>query len=108
MDGYALRAADAGLELPVTQRIPAGTVGQPLAAGEAARIFTVPRSAGADAVVMQEQTELVDGRLRVRAPSAPASTSAARAKTCARAASCCRPARAQPHGPWPCRHGGCG
>ena len=69
MDGYALRAADAGQELPVTQRIPAGSVGQPLAAGEAARIFTgaqVPP--GADAVVMQEQTELVDGRLRVRAP----------------------------------------
>jgi len=40
MDGYALRAADVGAELPVTQRIPAGSVPQPLAAGEAARIFT--------------------------------------------------------------------
>src|SRR5262249_54181490 len=69
MDGYALRAADAGLELPVTQRIPAGSVPQPLAAGEAARIFTgaqVPP--GADTVVMQEVTELVGDKLRVTEP----------------------------------------
>ncbi|OYV01101.1 MAG: molybdopterin molybdenumtransferase MoeA [Burkholderiales bacterium PBB5] len=61
MDGYALRVADvpmAGTTLPVSQRIPAGVVGQPLQPGTAARIFTgaqVP--AGADAVVMQEQCE---------------------------------------------------
>jgi molybdopterin molybdotransferase len=61
MDGYALRSADAaapGAVLKVTQRIPAGTVGQPLAAGTAARIFTgalIPQ--GADAVVMQEATK---------------------------------------------------
>jgi molybdopterin molybdotransferase len=61
MDGYALRAADvptAGVVLPVSQRIAAGHVGSPLAAGTAARIFTgahVP--AGADAIVMQEQCE---------------------------------------------------
>lgn len=61
MDGYAMRAADvpaAGSVLPVSQRIPAGVVGQPLAAGTAARIFTgaqVPP--GADAVVMQEQCQ---------------------------------------------------
>ncbi|MCE4553454.1 gephyrin-like molybdotransferase Glp [Pelomonas cellulosilytica] len=69
MDGYALRAADAGAELPVTQRIPAGSAPAPLAAGEAARIFTgaqVPP--GADTVVMQEFTELVDGRLRITQP----------------------------------------
>ena len=69
MDGYALRAADAALLLPVTQRIPAGAVPVPLAPGEAARIFTgaqVP--AGADTVVMQEVTELVDGQLRVTQP----------------------------------------
>ena len=65
MDGYALRAADvpaAGTLLPVSQRIPAGVVGTPLAPGSAARIFTgaqVP--AGADAVVMQEQCEAVTG-----------------------------------------------
>jgi molybdopterin molybdotransferase len=66
MDGYAMRAADvpaAGTVLPVSQRLPAGVVGAPLAAGTAARIFTgaqVPP--GADAVVMQEQCEaLPDG-----------------------------------------------
>jgi molybdopterin molybdotransferase len=72
MDGYALRAADARLELPVTQRIPAGSVPQPLAAGEAARIFTgaqVPP--GADTVVMQEHTELVGERLRITQPVKP-------------------------------------
>jgi molybdopterin molybdotransferase len=63
MDGYVLRAADvpaAGTLLPVTQRIPAGHVGQPLQPGTAARIFTggqVPP--GGDAVVMQEQCEAV-------------------------------------------------
>jgi molybdopterin molybdotransferase len=58
MDGYAVRIADlinASTRLRVTQRIPAGTVGQPLAAGQAARIFTgAPVPAGCDAVVMQE------------------------------------------------------
>ncbi|MCC8391311.1 molybdopterin molybdotransferase MoeA [Paraburkholderia sp. MMS20-SJTR3] len=60
MDGYAVRIADLahGSRLPVSQRIPAGHAPAPLAAGSAARIFTgatVPP--GADAVVMQEQTE---------------------------------------------------
>ena len=65
MDGYALRCADvptAGAVLAVTQRIPAGHVGQPLQPGTAARIFTggqVP--AGADAVVMQEQCDALAG-----------------------------------------------
>ena len=63
MDGYAMRVADVpavGTLLPVSQRIPAGSVGRPLQPGSAARIFTgaqVP--AGADAVVMQEQCEAV-------------------------------------------------
>ncbi len=72
MDGYALRAADAAQVLPVTQRIPAGSVPQPLAAGEAARIFTgaqVPP--GADTVVMQEHTEAADGGVRVTQPVKP-------------------------------------
>ncbi|MES2413402.1 MAG: gephyrin-like molybdotransferase Glp [Pseudomonadota bacterium] len=64
MDGYALRCADwrnADAVLPVHQRIPAGTVGQPLAAGSAARIFTgAPIPQGADAVVMQEDCVAVD------------------------------------------------
>ena len=61
MDGYAVRAADCGsgtVRLRVSQRIPAGHVGEALEPGTAARIFTgamIP--AGADAVVMQEQCE---------------------------------------------------
>jgi molybdopterin molybdotransferase len=58
MDGYAVRVADVvapGVKLPVSQRILAGAVGAPLAAGTAARIFTgAPLPPGADAVVMQE------------------------------------------------------
>ena len=62
MDGYAVRVADCAggiARLPVSQRIPAGHIGQPLRAGTAARIFTgamIPE--GADAVVMQEMCEL--------------------------------------------------
>ena len=72
MDGYALRCADvaqAGTLLPVSQRIPAGHVGQPLAEGTAARIFTgAPVPEGADAIVMQEDcTALEDGRVQVHA-----------------------------------------
>ncbi len=66
MDGYALRAADAGQLLPVSQRIAAGTVGHELAAGTAARIFTgaqVPP--GADAVVMQETCTVEGDAIRV-------------------------------------------
>jgi len=61
MDGYAVRAADCvsgSATLAVSQRIPAGVVGEFLAPGTAARIFTgamIPE--GADAVVMQEQCD---------------------------------------------------
>jgi len=58
MDGYAVRAADCAsgtARLRVAQRIPAGMIGQPLAPGTAARIFTgAPIPPGADAVVIQE------------------------------------------------------
>lgn len=70
MDGYAVRALDCesgSATLRVAQRIPAGTVGAPLEAGTAARIFTgalIP--AGADAVVMQEQCEAVGDSVTVR------------------------------------------
>ena len=61
MDGYAINSEDcieAGAQLPVTQRIPAGQTGQPLKKGSAARIFTgAPIPEGADAVVMQELCE---------------------------------------------------
>nr|WP_322094209.1 gephyrin-like molybdotransferase Glp [Paraburkholderia bannensis] len=69
MDGYAVRVADlaqGSRRLSVSQRIPAGHAPQPLAAGTAARIFTgasVPP--GADAVVMQEQTESADGEVTI-------------------------------------------
>ena len=69
MDGYALRCADVpaiGALLPVSQRIPAGAVGEPLQPGSAARIFTGAQlPAGADAVVMQEQCEAVGDAVRV-------------------------------------------
>lgn len=72
MDGYAVRCADfpaswppGGVRLPVSQRIPAGQVGAPLAAGTAARVFTgAPIPAGADAVVMQEAVR-ADGEVAV-------------------------------------------
>ncbi|PHV24409.1 molybdopterin molybdenumtransferase MoeA [Janthinobacterium sp. BJB446] len=69
MDGYAVRAQDCAsgaASLPVSQRIAAGHVGQPLQPGTAARIFTgalIPD--GADCVVMQEQCTLLDGVVTV-------------------------------------------
>jgi molybdopterin molybdotransferase len=76
MDGYAVRSAeiaDEGVTLPVSQRIPAGSAAQPLVPGSAARIFTgAPVPAGADAIVMQEDTEPAGEQavriLRVPAP----------------------------------------
>ena len=63
MDGYALRCVDVasvGGRLTVTQRIPAGTSGVPVEPGSAARIFTgAPIPPGADAVVMQEDCEVL-------------------------------------------------
>jgi molybdopterin molybdotransferase len=76
MDGYAVRSteiADEGVALAISQRIPAGAAAQPLQPGTAARIFTgAPVPAGADAIVMQEDTELLeDGRVRIqRVPAA--------------------------------------
>ncbi|MEF2266152.1 gephyrin-like molybdotransferase Glp [Janthinobacterium sp. TB1-E2] len=69
MDGYAVRASDCAsgaASLPVSQRIAAGHVGQPLQPGTAARIFTgalIPD--GADCVVMQEQCTVADGVVTV-------------------------------------------
>ena len=68
MDGYAVRSADTAsghARLRVSQRIAAGAIGRPLEAGTAARIFTgAPVPSGADAVVMQEQTD-ADGEFVV-------------------------------------------
>jgi molybdopterin molybdotransferase len=67
MDGYAVRASDVtevGTVLQVTQRIAAGTDltgSKPLEALSAARIFTgAPIPEGADAVLMQEDCEVVN------------------------------------------------
>ena len=74
MDGYAVRCADVAGDgavtstgLRVSQRIPAGSAAQPLEAGTVARIFTgAPVPSGADAIVMQEDTEVLgDGNVRV-------------------------------------------
>jgi molybdopterin molybdotransferase len=75
MDGYAVRCADlsaAPVSLPVSQRIQAGQVGQPLAAGTVARIFTgAPIPAGADAVVPQEATQAQGEQVQVLARPTP-------------------------------------
>jgi len=75
MDGYAVRSADlthVPASLPVSQRIQAGQVGQPLAAGSAARIFTgAPIPPGCDAIVPQEATQLQADRVVVLAMPTP-------------------------------------
>jgi molybdopterin molybdotransferase len=61
MDGYAVRSADLAGERPrlrVVQRIAAGSAGDLLQTGTAARIFTgAPVPPGADTVVIQEACE---------------------------------------------------
>jgi molybdopterin molybdotransferase len=84
MDGYAVQAADtaaATAEVPVTLRvvdhIPAGTVSTAtVGPGEAARIMTgAPVPAGADAIVMVENTEGLEnagstgGTVAIRRPA---------------------------------------
>ncbi len=75
MDGYAVRFADASVvpaSLEVAAEIPAGTVpARALQPGQAARIFTgglLP--AGADTIVIQENTQHLEGD-RVRIEVAP-------------------------------------
>ncbi|MDE0756714.1 MAG: molybdopterin molybdotransferase MoeA, partial [Pseudomonadales bacterium] len=69
MDGYALRFRDLveGSCLPLSDFIPAGSVGKPLAAASAARIFTgaaIP--VGADTVVMQEHVVEHQGEITIQ------------------------------------------
>lgn len=75
MDGYAVQAEEAleGAILDVSQRIPAGTEPEALQPATAARIFTgAPVPAGANAVIMQENCELLpDGRVRILATVKP-------------------------------------
>ncbi len=76
MDGYAVRASDVA-KVPATLKV-IGTApaGRPFAgsvgAGEAVRIFTgAPVPDGADAIVIQEDTEAKDGAVLIK-ESAPA------------------------------------
>lgn len=77
MDGYAVRSGDVSADraywLPVSQRIAAGSGGEPLSLGTVARIFTgAPLPRGADAVVMQEQCAVhMDGSVRIAGPVRP-------------------------------------
>lgn len=68
MDGYALRLADWNPQarLPIQQRCYAGDVPEPLKPGHAIRLFTgsvIP--AGADVVVMQEDTTEADNHVQI-------------------------------------------
>jgi molybdopterin molybdotransferase len=72
MDGYAFRFDDlaAGQPLRVVGAIPAGVqTNQPLAAGEAMRIFTgAPVPQDADTVVMQEHVTVAGDQIRIEDP----------------------------------------
>lgn len=71
MDGYAVRAADAA-RAPATLRVigsaPAGSAfSGTIGSGEAVRIFTgAPVPSGADAIVIQEDTEAADGKVTIK------------------------------------------
>ncbi len=84
VDGYAVRAASvqaAPVELPVVGEVAAGAAtDHVLQLGEAIRIMTgAPVPAGADAIVMVEDTERLDGGSRVRVLRPVASGAAVRA-----------------------------
>jgi molybdopterin molybdotransferase len=71
MDGYAVRARDVmgPVALPVRQAVYAGDRPVPLAAGEAARIFTgAPLPEGADAVVREEAARVEGPLVRLPGP----------------------------------------
>ena len=84
VDGYAVIAASvaaAPVELPVVDEVAAGaSTNRVLGPGEAIRIMTgAPVPAGADAIVMVEDTERLDGGSRVRVLRSIDSGSAVRA-----------------------------
>ncbi|HIG42785.1 MAG TPA: molybdopterin molybdotransferase MoeA [Gammaproteobacteria bacterium] len=69
MDGYAINTSGLsdGAVVAISDRIPAGTTGQTLVAGTAARIFTgAPIPTGANAVIIQENTQLIDDSVRLQ------------------------------------------
>ena len=69
VDGVALRYADLdepGLTRPMPLRVAAGDAPASLAPGQVARIFTgAPVPAGADTVLMQEDCEIAETRVRL-------------------------------------------
>jgi len=71
MDGYAVRASDThpGAALTVVGRIVAGALpDRPIGTGETMRIFTgAPLPGGADAVVPQEDVDVAEPRVHLRA-----------------------------------------
>lgn len=76
MDGYAVRAADLGTvpaTLAVVGHVPAGgAYDKRLGPGEAVRIFTgAPVPEGADAIVIQEDTEPAGGKVTVKEAAKP-------------------------------------
>ncbi len=76
MDGYAVRLADVS-EVPAILRVVAASAAGhgfhgSLGPGEAVRIFTgAPVPEGADAIVIQEDTDAADGRVRVKERPVP-------------------------------------
>lgn len=68
MDGYAVKVADISIggSFPVSGRVAAGEDPSPLVSGSVVRIFTGAKvPAGADAVILQEDTQIQDdGRVR--------------------------------------------
>lgn len=76
MDGYAVAALEFGgappWSLPISGESRAGALPAPLVPGSVCRIFTgAPLPAGADAVVTQEDTQLVGGQAVFGAAPAP-------------------------------------
>ena len=72
MDGFAVRSADLPATLPVARSIAAGAEAGALAAGHAARIMTgAPLPAGADTVVIFEDSAAIDDGARVALPASP-------------------------------------
>lgn len=68
MDGYALDVIDLTHEdvFKVSQRIPAGSLPDPLETGTVARLFTgAPIPESANAVIMQEQTEALGDKVKI-------------------------------------------
>lgn len=69
MDGYAIQSSDAGKVLPISQRVFAGDFPEPQIPDSCCRLFTgAPLPPGTDAVVPQEQVELLDDK-HVRVPT---------------------------------------